>query len=64
MLITMRSPTTTQRLHSLEFSMVDKAVHSTALLSVPDPRKIGKEGLVNGAGSGIVHCKMLEVINC
>ena len=34
-LITVRSYTTTQRLHSSEFTLVDKVVHSTAwLLSV------------------------------
>ena len=35
MLITVRSYTTTQRLHSSKFTLVDRAVHSTArLLSV------------------------------
>ena len=44
MLITARSYTITQRLHSSEFTLVDKVVHSTDLYRKQDPLPQEREG--------------------
>ena len=37
-------------------------VHAAALVSEPEPRQFGKEGLAHRPGSGSVHCGMLGIL--